>query len=208
MRASVHPGSVKLAKSVLRCLRFGVGEEALLERHIERCLVAHAMRVREDRRTMARSQTYTVVVVRDRRRRVLVPVPFDPDRIWGPKKAHHVTGTVNGMGVRAVIEPLGEGRGILLGPAWRRDCGIAPGDEVAVVLFPEGPQRDDLALDIAAALAAEPAAAAFFDSLAQFYRNAYLRWIDATKRCPEVREARIAEVVELCKAGIKQRPGT
>jgi Bacteriocin-protection, YdeI or OmpD-Associated/Domain of unknown function (DUF1905) len=157
---------------------------------------------------MARSQNYNTVVVRDGRRRVLVPVPFDPDRVWGAKRAHHVTGTVNGMGVRAVIEPLGVGYGILLGPAWRRDCGIAPGDEVSVVLLPEGPQRDDLAPDVAAALAAEPTAAPFFDSLAQFYRNAYLRWIDATKRRPEVRAARITEVVELCKAGIKQRPGT
>jgi hypothetical protein len=42
----------------------------------------------------------------------------------------------------------------------------------------------------------------------QFYRNAYLRWIDATKRRPEVRAARIAETVELLKAGVKQRPGT
>lgn len=136
----------------------------------------------------------------------MVPVPFDPDEAWGDKPEHHVAGTVNGRGVRAVIEPLGEGRGILLGPAWRRDCGIGPGDEVAVVLAPEGPQRADLAPDLAAALEAEPAAAAFFDSLAQFYRRAYLRWIDATTRRPEVREARIAEVVRLCKDGIKERP--
>ena len=145
--------------------------------------------------------SYSTVVARDERRRVLVPVPFDPDETWGPKKDHRVAGTVNGMGVRAVIEPLGEGRGILLGPAWRRGCGIAPGDEVDVVLFPEGPQREDLAADVVAALAAEPEAAAFFDSLAQFYRNAYLRWIDATKRRPDVRGGRIAEMVELCKAG-------
>ena len=38
----------------------------------------------------------------------MVPVPFDPDAIWGPKPQHHVTGTVNGRGVRAVIEPLGD----------------------------------------------------------------------------------------------------
>jgi len=38
----------------------------------------------------------------------------------------------------------------------------------------------DLAEDIARALAASPAAAAFFDTLAQFYRKAYLRYIDAT----------------------------
>ena len=55
-------------------------------------------------------------------------------------------------------------------------------------------------------LAANPAAAAFFDTLAQFYRKAYLRWIDATTRRPELRAARIAEVVDLLAAGIKQRP--
>ena len=64
----------------------------------------------------------------------------------------------------------------------------------------------DLADDIASALAANPAAAAFFDTLAQFYRKAYLRWIDATTRRPELRAARIAEVVDLLAAGIKQRP--
>jgi hypothetical protein len=31
--------------------------------------------------------------------------------------------------------------------------------------------------------------------LAQFYRRAYLRWIDATKRSPDKRAARIAEMV-------------
>ncbi len=153
-----------------------------------------------------RSKSFTAVVTADAKRRVLVPVPFDPDEAWGRKPEHRVAGTVNGMGVRAVIEPLGAGRGVLLGPAWRRGCGIAPGDEVEVVLAPEGPQRDDLAPDVAAALEAEPTAAAFFDSLAQFYRRGYLRWIDATKRRPDVRAARIAEVVALCRDGIKERP--
>jgi bifunctional DNA-binding transcriptional regulator/antitoxin component of YhaV-PrlF toxin-antitoxin module len=153
-----------------------------------------------------RDQMYTGTVVKDRRGRVLVPVPFDPDTAWGAKPSHPVAGTVNGMGVRAVIEPLNDGHGILLGAAWRRDCGIAPGDTVEVVLFPEGPQRDELGDDIAAALRAEPEAGAFFDSLAQFYRRAYLRWIDATKRRPELRAERIAEVVRLLKAGVKERP--
>ena len=141
-------------------------------------------------------------------RRVFVPVPFDPDETWGGKSEHHVHGTVNGMGVRAVIESAGDGLGIVLGPAWRRDCGVAPGDAVAVVLAPEGPQRDDLAPDLQAALDADPTAGEFFDALAQFYRNAYLRWIDATKRHPDRRAERIAEVVDLLHQGIKQRPGT
>lgn len=149
---------------------------------------------------------FTSTVVADERGRVLVPIPLDPDKAWGRKREHRVHGTVDGMGVRAVIEPLGGGHGILLGAAWRRHCGIAAGDRVAVMLAPEGPQRDDLAPDVAAALDAEPAAGEFFDSLAQFYRNGYLRWIDATKRRPELRAARIAEMVELLQAGRKERP--
>jgi hypothetical protein len=137
---------------------------------------------------------------------VYVPVPFDPDEAWGPKAVHHVAGTVDGMAVRGEIEPIEGGRGFVLGPAWRRDCGVAPGDRVEVRIHPEGPERSDLAPDLAAALEAEPEAGAFFDSLAQFYRKAYLRWIDGTKRRPEVRAARIAEMVELLKAGHKERP--
>ena len=153
-----------------------------------------------------RVRRFSTTVVKNPKGRVLVPLPFEPDDAWGSKPEHPVAGSVNGMGVRAVVEALDDGWAIVLGPAWRRDCGIAPGDAVEVVLEPEGPQREDLADDIAAALDASPQAAAFFDGLAQFYRNAYLRWIDATKRKPELRPVRIAEVVELLEAGVKERP--
>jgi hypothetical protein len=150
-------------------------------------------------------RSYKTVVTTDKRRRVMVPVPFDPDEAWGRKPQHHVAGTVNGMGVRAVVEPLDAGFGIFLGPAWRRDCGIAAGDAVSVELVPEGPQRDDLAPDFRAALEASPDAGAYFDSLAQFYRRAYLKWIDATKKRPDVRTERIAEVIGLLEEGKKER---
>jgi hypothetical protein len=156
---------------------------------------------------LPKSKKFTSVVKVDGNKRVFVPVPFDPDDVWGTKPKHHVAGTVNGTRVRAVIEKIAPGeRGIVLGPAWRRDCGIGAGDKVAVVLAAEGPQRGDIAPDVAAALRAEPEAGAFFDSLAQFYRKGYLTWIDATKGRPEVRAERIAEVLRLCKAGVKQRP--
>jgi len=87
-----------------------------------------------------------------------------------------------------------------------RDLSLVTGEQATVELAPEGPQRVDLADDIAAALAANPDAAAFFDTLAQFYRKAYLRWIDATTRRPDVRAARIAKVVDLLAAGVKERP--
>lgn len=152
------------------------------------------------------ARRYTATVSTGTRGRVFVPVPFDPDQVWGVKPRHHVTGTVNGMRVRGVIELFDSDRGVVLGSAWRRDHGLAPGEQVEVALSPEGPQRDHLAEDIATALDANPAAAAFFDSLAQFYRRAYLRWIDGTKRRPELRTARIAQMIDQLAAGNKQRP--
>jgi hypothetical protein len=74
-----------------------------------------------------------------------------------------------------------------------------------VTLQPEGPQVDSLAPDVAAALDARPEARVFFESLATFYRRGYLRWVDATTRRPDVRAARIVEMVELLAAGHKQR---
>jgi hypothetical protein len=119
---------------------------------------------------------------------------------------YDVSGTINGMKLRGRLEQSGRGYFLPLGPAWRRDTRLKPGDAVSVVLMEERPPRGNLAFDVAAALDAEPEAGSFWDALAGFYRNGYLRWIDATKRRPEVRAARISELVGLLKAGYKQRP--
>jgi len=160
--------------------------------------------LREHRRVEPRQFTATVLIGPEGR--VFVPLPFDPDEVWGVKPVHHVNGSIGGCTVRGPVQPFGDDRGIALGPAWRRDRGIGPGDTVDVVLVPEGPQRGDLAADFAAALDANPAAGAFFDGLAQFYRRAYLTWLDGAKRRPEVRAQRIVEVVALLADGVKARP--
>ncbi len=113
---------------------------------------------------------------------------------------------MGGWGLRGAVETVADGYEIVLGPAWARDRPVDTAAPVEVTLVPEGPQRDDPARDVAAALEAEPEAAAFFDSLAQLYRKAYLRWIDATKRQPEQRPVRIAEVVRLLREHQKERP--
>jgi hypothetical protein len=56
-----------------------------------------------------KTQRYTTVVTADSRRRVMVPVPFDADQVWGPKPEHRVAGTVNGMGVRGSIDRWASG---------------------------------------------------------------------------------------------------
>ena len=147
-------------------------------------------------------QRFRVQVTADARGRAMIAVPFDPDEAWGAKAVHHVNGTVNGCRVRVTIAPGDSGWAFTLNPR----LGLAVGSEVIVELAPEGPQRGDLAEDISAALAANPAAGAFFDTLAQFYRKAYLRYIDATTRRPDLRADRIAEVVGLLADRIKERP--
>jgi hypothetical protein len=142
------------------------------------------------------------------RGRAVIAVPFDPDEAWGARAEHPVGGTIDGKKVRGTITPDSGGWVFTVTPMWMRDSGVIAGADVVAEFAPEGPQRRDLADDVAAALEANPAAAAFFDTVAQFYRKAYLRYIDATTRRPDLRAARIAEVVGLLAAGVKQRPRT
>jgi hypothetical protein len=153
-----------------------------------------------------RARRFSVRIAADPRGQALIVLPFDPDEAWGAKACHHVSGSVNGCRVRVTVAPGESGWAFTMNLSRMHDAGIAVGSEAIVELTPEGPQRQDLAPDVAAALEASPAAGAFFDTLAQFYRKGYLRYIDATTRRPDVRAARIGEVVGLLEDGVKERP--
>jgi hypothetical protein len=136
--------------------------------------------------------------------RTFIPIPFAPNEVWGVKPRHHINGSINGCKVRGSLGSDGEQFFLPLGAAWRRDNGLEAGASVNVVLSPEGPQSENMAPDIAFALNAAPKAKAFFEGLATFYRNTYIKWIESAKR-PETRAARIKEMLELLKAGKKQK---
>ncbi|HEY7269289.1 MAG TPA: YdeI/OmpD-associated family protein [Dehalococcoidia bacterium] len=136
--------------------------------------------------------------------KVSISLPFDVAGAWGARSRYHVSGTVNGHKIRGPLTPAAGNYGLPLGPAWRRDTGIAPGDEVSVVLWPEGPQAGDVAADLAAALEAAPDASAFFEGLPSFYRKGYVRWIESARR-PETRAHRIAETIQLLREHRRER---
>ncbi len=136
--------------------------------------------------------------------RTFIAMPFNPNEVWGIKQRHHIRGTINGHSVRGSLGSDGQRYFLPIGAAWRRDSGLDAGDEVAVELFPEGPQSDNVAEDVATALDADPPARAFFDSLPTFYRNNYMRWIESAKRA-ETRSARIREMMALLSAGKRQK---
>ena len=56
---------------------------------------------------------YRTAVISVGRDRTVVPLPFDadPDQAFGPKPRHHVAGTLKGVRLRAVIEPIEGGYG-------------------------------------------------------------------------------------------------
>ena len=138
--------------------------------------------------------------------RVTISLPFDPGEIWGRRDRYHVAGTIEGVRFRTTLVRGEEGWQIALGPKSGSGAGLQDGQLVEIVMEPEGPHSDGLAPDVVEALAARPRAHAAFDGLATFYRKGWLRWIDATRRRPEVRAARIAEMVRLVEAGYKERP--
>jgi hypothetical protein len=143
-------------------------------------------------------------VIRNTGSRTYIALPFNPNEVWGVKQRHHITGTVNECKIRGSLGTDGAQFFLLLGAAWRRDNGLEAGAEVEVVLMPEGPQAEALSGDVAEALGAEPEAKLFFEALATFYRNGYIKWIESARR-PETRAARIAAMMQLLKDGKKQR---
>ena len=106
--------------------------------------------------------------------------------------------------MRATVTPAGAEPMLTLGPAWCRDPRVGPGASLQVSLHPEGPQLDTISPDFADALRAEPEARRLFESLATFYRNAFVTWVEGAKR-PETRARRIAETVDDLKAGRRER---
>ena len=149
------------------------------------------------------TQSFKTVVAKSGTR-VFVPIPFNPNDVWGVKQRHHIRGTVNGYNVRGSLGSDGTQYFLILGAAWRRDCDVEEGTKVDVVLSPEGPQSENMSPDLIRALSAEPKAKVFFESLATFYRNTYVKWIESARK-PETRAARINEMIELLKTGKKQK---
>jgi hypothetical protein len=149
------------------------------------------------------TQTFRTTIAKSGSRSYIT-LPFNPNEVWGVKQRHYIGGTVNGCMIRGSLGSDGDQYFIPLGEAWRRDSGLVAGAEVEVTLFPEGPQAETISPDVAGALEAEPQAKEFFESLATFYRKNYIRWIESAKR-PETRAARIKEMLELLKAGKREK---
>ena len=151
-----------------------------------------------------RTATFTATAEARARGAIAIRIPLDPASLWGERDRYYVTGTIERYPMRGVVAYRDGEPYLKLGPAWCRDPRVGPGASLRVNLSPEGPQIWNVASDFAAALTAEPKARRFFESLATFYRNAWVKWVEGAKR-PEPRAARITKVVESLAAGRRDR---
>jgi Bacteriocin-protection, YdeI or OmpD-Associated/Domain of unknown function (DUF1905) len=159
--------------------------------------------VREEHEGTALStQRFNTTIARDGTGAYIL-IPFDPDEVWGAKDRHYVAGSIDDRPFRGCLDSEGPRPILPIGAAWIRDNDLGDGVNVDVILAPDGHQIETISSDIAAALTAEPEARAFFESVAPFYRNNYIRWIESARR-PETRGGRIAEMVKSLKAGKKR----
>ncbi|SDU83163.1 protein of unknown function [Microlunatus sagamiharensis] len=87
----------------------------------------------------------------------------------------------------------------------RTAAGIAAGDEVEVALVADdAPRTVEVPDDLAAAVAAEPAAQATFDGSTPSQRKEWVRWVTEAKR-DQTRTDRLARTVEALVAGRRTR---
>ena len=154
---------------------------------------------------MTRVQRFTARVDLGPRGRGIIVVPFDPDEAWGAKSEHPWAARSTarrsaGRSRRAIA--AGSSRCLDVDVRRRRldrdgrDRRVAPGRPAARRSRRGHRHR----------AGGQSRRRTFWDTLAQFYRKAYLRWINATTRRPDLRAVRIAEVVDLLAAGVKERP--
>jgi hypothetical protein len=123
----------------------------------------------------------------------------------GSGKRPAVVVTINGYSYRSTVAPY---NGVYLLPVSaenRAGAGATAGDLLSVRLeLDTEPREVEVPTDLAAALATDQAAAAFYASLSFSNQRGYTTWIEDAKK-PETRAARVVKAVESLAAGRRTR---
>lgn len=123
------------------------------------------------------------------------------EAIGGGRKTAAVRVTVNGHTFNGRIGRMGGETLLGFNRAVRQACGVTAGDEIeALVVLDDAPPQIDVPPPLAAALDADPAARAAFDTLAPSHRKEFARWVAEAKR-DETRERRIGETLRMLAEG-------
>ena len=136
---------------------------------------------------------------------VFVVVPFSVPEVYGTRGQVPVQVTFDGYPYQGSITPLGDGYHALhVLKQIRKAVGKTIGDTVRVTLSRNVVERQMMTPDdLAAQLATNPQAAAYFQKLAYSHQREFVRWLEGAKR-PETRAHRLAQTIELLGQGRKR----
>jgi Bacteriocin-protection, YdeI or OmpD-Associated/Domain of unknown function (DUF1905) len=128
-------------------------------------------------------------------------VPHEVAEALAGAKRPPVVVTIGGHTFRTRIAVYGGQPLVGVSKANRAAAGIAVGDRFPVELaLDTEPRIVAVPDDLAAALAADPPAAATFDQLSHTHRREYVAWIEEAKR-PETRARRVAGTLDRLREG-------
>ena len=153
--------------------------------------------------TEARSATFeTTVTATGNNTGIVVPEAVIAE--LGGGKRPPVLVDVNGYQYRSTVGVMGGKHMISISAAVRKDTGLHGGDPVQVTLtVADSPRQVDVPDDLAAALAADQTAAAFFATLSNSMQRYHIDNVAAAKTA-ETRQRRIEKAIALFRDG-KQR---
>ena len=136
---------------------------------------------------------------------VFVVVPFAVAGVYGTPDELPVQTAIDGFPYQGELVPLGDGyHGLTIPRAVRRAVGKTVGDVLRVQLSHDLSERVvTMPDDLAAALAENAAALAFFKKLEQPEQRAYVRYLKGAKN-PEARAKRLTETVYRLSVGRKR----
>ena len=123
-------------------------------------------------------------------------VPAEVVQALGGGRRPAVRVTVGRHTYRSTVASLGGRFLVPLSAENRSAAGVAAGDEVDVTVEADtAPREVAVPDDLARALAGDPGAGDFFDTLAPTHRKEWVRWIEDAKK-PETRATRLQRTVE------------
>jgi hypothetical protein len=140
--------------------------------------------------------TFTTTVVKDDSSSATgLPVPAEAVAAMGKGKKPPVRVSLNDYTYRSTVAAYGDVFMLPLSAEHRRAAGVQAGDPVDVTIeLDEAPRTVAVPDDLAAALAAQPGAAAAFERLSYTLRKEYVRQVESAKAL-ETRARRIAGIV-------------
>ncbi len=130
-----------------------------------------------------------------------LPVPEEVVASLGGGKRVAVTVTINGYAYRTTVAPYNGAYMLPLSAENRSGAGVAAGEQVTVdIEVDSAPREVTVPADLAAALAADPVASAFFEGLSYTNKRQLTEAIEAAKK-PATRTARLEKTLAQLREG-------